>query len=340
MGRARRETLTLLAATQLYVMGLRELGTAPGTVRTYAGVLRRLTARLPGKSFTDLYTPDLFNAMFGPGGISTGRAVKTVNLQRAAIKSFLEYGCSAGWRRDMIAVPKAPVRSNKEPAAGLRTRLTSDQLLTLLHGAAHPILRGMLAVAMNTALRVSDVQKILIGDVDLATGDLNVVTLKTGVADMIPLTLDLDDELRRYLKWLTGATGLTVLDVDAHMFPGFAYGFNERGYEPTRPVSYNWANRGLGALYAACGVRVEPRERWHTIRRSVARIYFDSLRDQISHDHAIRQTMTLLGHRAQSTTETYLGLDAEKSARDESLRGKRLIVPGGNVVTLHRPNAS
>lgn len=331
--------LSLQGAVRLYLVALHENATPLGTVRAYRSVVNRLAKRLPGRAFSTISTADLQRAMFGPGGLSTGVAPHTQDGHRAAVRSLFRYGQAMGWRRDMPAIPEPVIRSGKRASSTPPTRLTADELLLLLGKAEHPILRGMLAVAMNTALRVSDVQKIQLRDVRFATGEVAVVTQKTGLVDALPITLDLADELRTYLLWYTGRTGRTLLDGESFLFPGFVHTFDRDEYEPGRPIGYNWAYLGLRDLYAACGVQVERREGWHVIRRSVARIYFDSLRGDISFDHALRQTSTLLGHKHASQTETYLGLDAEKAARDESLRGKRLIVPSGNVLPIRQKSA-
>jgi integrase len=65
----------------------------------------------------------------------------------------------------------------------------------------------------------------------------------------------------------------------------------------------------------------------HTIRRAVARHYYDSLAadPKRGHDGAIRVVMTLLHHTNVSTTEHYLGVTSERKARDESLRGRSFL---------------
>lgn len=329
---------SLHAATRMYLEHLCA-NYGAGTRKAYASIVNRLCRRFPGAQFCGVTTGNLFAFLYGPGGISVGVAPNTASLHRAALKSFFEYGSMLGWRRDMIAIPKQRTQRTTRPS-GQRTRLTADELVLMLHKAEHPMLRAMLAVAMNTGLRVSDVQKIRIGDVQWETGGIVVVMQKTGLVDVLPVTLDLDDELRRYLLWLTATTGSTLRDVDRFLFPGFQRGGFHHEHDPHRHVSYDWAAKRLGELYAACGVHVEAREMWHTIRRSVARIYFDAMRGEMSHDHALRQTAALLGHKHATQTETYLGLDAERVARDESLRGKRLLIPGGNVTPLHQANAS
>ena len=62
----------------------------------------------------------------------------------------------------------------------------------------------------------------------------------------------------------------------------------------------------------------------HTIRRSVARIYFDLLADE-GYDAALRATMVLLHHSQSSTTEQYLGISRERAKRDASLTGKPFL---------------
>ena len=59
----------------------------------------------------------------------------------------------------------------------------------------------------------------------------------------------------------------------------------------------------------------------HTIRRAVARHFFDS-QAALGHDGALRVTSALLHHRSASATERYLGLTSERVRRDEVMRGK------------------
>lgn len=330
--------LSLPQAVKYYHDALHASDMAPNTQKQYRNVTHRLCAFYPDRQFAGITGIDLTNFLFGPRGISVGKADSTLTSHRAALRHLFRYGHSVGWRKDLLAVPDAVMRSGKAHQKPLPTRLTADQLILLLHRAEHPIMRGMMAVAMNTALRASDVRKILIGDLDLITGGLSVVIQKTGRSDKLPVTADLDEEMRRYLTWYTAAAGVTVRDTDAYLFPGLdatpeLWG-KDRLIVPTRPIGYDWSRMRLHELFEDCGIHVERGEAWHTIRRSVARIYFDSLRNEISRDHALRQTSALLGHRQAAQTEIYLGMTAEVEARDKSLRGKRLLIPSGNVTAL------
>lgn len=330
-------------ATRLYLEMLRHNQAGDSVRKQAASVCNRLCARYRRRQFAGITSPDLKDFLYGPHGISVGMAGITQTGHRTVLRKFFTHGYEAGWRKDLLPIPGPSVSSTKASGPVTPTlRLTVDELFLLLERSPHPMLRGMLAVAMNTALRVSDVRKIQIRD--LTSTGLAVVILKTGRHDLIPATLDLDEEMHRYLTWYTDTLGVTLRDSDAYLFPGFV---QERGrvcydrvQSPDHPIGYDWARRRLSALYEACGLDVEPGDSWHTIRRSVARIYFDGLRGEISRDHALRQTAALLGHRSTMTTEVYLGVEAEKEARDESLRGKRFLIPSGNVTPLRRPNAS
>src|SRR5207247_1949234 len=64
----------------------------------------------------------------------------------------------------------------------------------------------------------------------------------------------------------------------------------------------------------------------HTLRRAVARAYFDWLctpKEDGGRGHpdvdALRMTSALLNHTLTSTTEKYLGIDLEREKRDRSL---------------------
>lgn len=340
-------SLTLHAAVTAYLDDMRAQGMKRGTFSGRKSVLLRLCRHFPDRKLRSLAGGDLYRFLYGPDGIARNRSGITASGQRNALRRFLEYAELMGWAKNPPAVPLPhvpPQRSVQTPP----TRLTEGQLLLLLEASedCNPRLWGMLAVAMNTALRVSDVLKIRLGEIDLQTGSLAVWVQKTQTYDAMPVTLDLDEALRRYLLWYTRETGTTLDDREAFLFPGFAYAHGTRrrgwpGWCPTthRPPTYAWAHGKLRDLLDESGIPVERREAWHTIRRSVARIYFDRLRDEISRDHALRQTAALLGHTKASTTETYLGMSAEIEARDESMRGQRFLSPAGNVTTMPRARA-
>lgn len=321
---------TLHEACVTYVRAQRTHGIPEGTIKQYRSVVNRLVARYPGRQFGGIKTSDLDDFLYGDRGILLGKAPKTGTTYRSALRSFFEFGQRKGWTKSTTQVPKPPFRARRSEPELAPTRLTEEELVRMLNRAEHPMLRGMLAVGIHTALRISDIRRRRTVDIDFVTLDLYVWVQKTGRFDAMPVTLDLEEELRRYLNWHRQATGLEPEQI-GYLFPGWAprnhAGTGHLYYipDPSKPCSYMWASQRLKALFAECGISVEPREAWHVIRRSIARIYFDRLRHEVSHDHALRETAALLGHKNVETTERYLGLQAEVAARNTRMRGRRFI---------------
>lgn len=322
-------------ALAAYLKAMHAANVPAGTIKQYRMVVRRLATRYAGRHFGGITTKDLADFLYGEEGILVGRSSQTATSYRAALRSFFAFGALRGWTRTATAVPQPVFKQRGKPRVFAPTRLKEAELLLLIDRAESPVLRAMIAVAIGTALRICDVRKIKRSEVDFQTADLYIWIQKTGKFDAFPISLDLEEELRRYLVWYS--TTVSAEHSGPYLFPGWRkVGFGVGNWEPdaSKFISYSWAGERLKALYAECGIHVEGREVWHTIRRSVARIYFDRLRTEMNHDHALRQTMALLGHTKQETTERYLGLQAEILARNESLRGKRFLHRDRTVTPL------
>jgi integrase len=304
-----------------------------GTVRGYKSVLLRMCNHFPAdRKYAGVKSKDLAVFLYGRGGLLVGKSKGTGTTYRSALRAFFRYGHLMGWGPDVV-VPLPAIKPRDKPKPR-PTRLGRAQLRLLLDCASDDkMLRAMLAVAMNTALRISDIRKIKLKQLNWLAGDLDVQLQKTQVNDELPITLDLEEELRPYLTWISSQVPMSA---ETYIFPARkrvgSAGFGRILYDwdPERHVSKSVTHDKLAALYKKTGIVVEEGEAWHVIRRSVARIYFDDLREEMSHDHALRQTASLLGHRNTATTEGYLGMDAERRARNESLRGKRFINVFGN----------
>jgi hypothetical protein len=81
----------------------------------------------------------------------------------------------------------------------------------------------------------------------------------------------------------------------------------------------------------------------HTIRRAVARAFFDQLVRSVGYDGALRTTSAVLNHKNATTTEMYLGLSSERKRRDDLMRGKPFLsamVDTSNVVRLRAATES
>src|SRR4029077_9263677 len=102
----------------------------------------------------------------------------------------------------------------------------------------------------------------------------------------------------------------------------------DRGYAPNRPVT-KLHRVGQEAL-ASIGLETR-HEGVHTFRRGSARILFDRLVAERGYDGALRVTSSLLHHTNGSTTESYLGLAAERRTRDQFMRGPSILGPKPSV---------
>ncbi|MFE6846586.1 tyrosine-type recombinase/integrase [Streptomyces sp. NPDC057686] len=308
----------------------REHRVPEGTINQYRSVVNRLVARYPHRQFAGIKEADLQEFLYGEKGILVGKDPKTGTSYRSALNAFFSYGKYRGWIKTELRSPKPPFRERDTRPEIAPTRLTQDELVSMLDRAEHPVIRGMVAVGISTALRISDIRKLKVSDVDFETGDIYVWVQKTGRFDALPLTLDLEEEMHRYLTWYSREV-TPAPDAHAYLFPGWerhnVEGTGHLYYVPdnTAKCSYVWASDKLKSLFEGCGILLEAGEVWHTIRRSVARIYFDRLRDEVSHDHALRETMVFLGHKNQATTEKYLGLQAEVASRNARLKRQRFI---------------
>ncbi|MFF5973767.1 tyrosine-type recombinase/integrase [Streptomyces sp. NPDC012769] len=335
-------------AVHLYLQALAAAGVPDGTVRVRRTVLHRLAKAFRGRKYRGLTKKDMASFLYGPGGILVGITPNTRSVYRSSLRGFFEYGEVMEWG-PAVSLPKPVITlRNETRRESPPTRLPEPVLVQLLDACPTSdrgrVLRGMMAVAINTAWRVSDIQKLRVEQIDLMSGSLNFQSQKTRKLDSFPISLDLESEIREYMSWYTLTTGVTWRDNNAYLFPawtrvslGNRKGFRYEPTDATRPVSYSWALIHLHEHLRECGIRVERNEAWHVIRRSVARIYFDSLREQISYSHALRQTAALLQHESTATTEKYLGLSSELEARDASLRGKPFIGvsrTGSSVVAL------
>lgn len=262
---------------------------------------------------------------------TTVKEASSLNNYRKRLNLFFLYSARAGWTRGGDPLINVKVRRIMRRK---RLQLPPDVLVSLLDLAETARDRAFLATAMNTALRASELVALRVGDVDLRNGRLAVTITKTAEEDEMPMTLELQNELRRWLAIYSNDIGQPLQSAmalfPARTGPRFTYREHEgRAVRSTRPAS--WVpTRPMGgpslviqevlrkAGYPTKGEGV------HTIRRSVARAYFDQ-ETALGYDGALRSTQALLHHADGSTTEGYLGLSHETKRRDQILLGKSFL---------------
>jgi integrase len=250
-------------------------------------------------------------------------AESTRKTRLSQLRSFLTY-CREmrGW---LDHDPTLMLRVGKTMPAQWR-RLTAEELLSLLDVTADPWERIILALAMNLACRGSELAELRVRDVNLAADEISVRVDKTEQADVMPVTVELAAELQRWLA----AYRLVCPDLtrDSYLIPSrfFQPSNNRVYYRHLQP--YKTPHRVVQAALGRLGWESSLREGVHTVRRSVARLFFDMVSAEGGESEAILQTMALLHHVEPRTTLRYIGYDRQVEARNATLKGKRFLTRG------------
>jgi integrase len=373
----KRNTTMLSEAINEYLeLQLRELSpdTSRATYHADSTILGMFLRIVGDKQVGSVNAEHLWSFFYGKGGVcdvhhtNSSRSPsqrmppvsdQTHNSYRSRLRQFVAWGNGKGYfplgllhdafdrRWGRVKPRKIKKVQHQQPAP--------VTLLAMLDKATNPRDRCYLATAMNTGLRSSELRAITVGQVDLVAGYLvGVVIQKTKDNDDMPISEDLDQELRRWLVAYEADLG-RPLENDEYLFPTRTGGmfktwsYDEQGdrvaqrdeyrWVPERPIK-NTQSVVQGAL-KALGMPTF-KEGTHTVRRAVALAYFHQAAQEQGDVAALRETMLFLHHTSVQTTERYLGITAEKNRRNERLKGKPFLtamIDQTNVVPL-RPTAT
>lgn len=286
-----------------------------------------------------------------------GESHNTLNLRRNWLRKLSDLGRR---RRFLTTDPVGHVR----PFRGVpksRLRIPVEKFPALLEAAHDPVERIVIALGLYQFHRGGEIAALRIRDVDLAgpIPRISKINFKSKKLDRLPISTELDQELRRWFLAYQEDQG-RPLDPEWYLcparkkphpvrLPGGRYTVVYPGvggiYRPNRPIAqpHNVAKRVLER--AGYSVRDEVgtsnREGVHTLRRSGARAFYDRLRTDTTHDDANRTVQAMLGHATFATTEVYLGIDIDRSKRDELIAGKPMFPAGDNVILMpHREEST
>lgn len=224
-------------------------------------------------------------------------------------------------------------------------RIPASEWPALLDACEYPVMRALTATGLYLFLRIGEMRTLKIGHLHLSDNTLDIVRHKTGGIDTLPISTELEGELRPYLQWYAqqlAGDGL-ALRSSHYLFPPRqreTVRFTKGGgrLNPNRPQSAQQYLIREALQRAGHTVEVGDHEGWHTLRRSGARAFWDELSDQGS-DYATRTVQAMLGHASATTTERYLGIDVDRTRRDRIVRGRSMfpsLAAGGNVTPLPR----
>ena len=177
-------------------------------------------------------------------------------------------------------------------------------------------------------LRGSEQQAIQLKHLHLDRNEIEIYRQKSRAWDTMPISAELGSYLRPYLAWITSQG---AYHADSYLIPSKFGARNLKGsqgwvagsggYNFAVPFCrpYDYVNDILGRA----GYKTK-NEGEHTLRRSGARAYFDSLVAQ-GYDGALRRVQSMLGHKNAQTTEIYLGLNLDRHKRNSDLRGNLMF---------------
>ena len=334
-----RRTIRLGEAIDSYESWRRARGKAEGTIRREQAVLDHFLTATGNIQLGNLETRHVDSYFEGRSHLAPG----TCNVELSALRSFLHYTERRGMGAGVSVLGDYGLHT-KEPK--VRRRVPVGDFPALLDAAENARDRILVALGLYCFLRASEIKMLRVKDVNLDTGELAVSVPKTHDADIMPISRELDTELRRWLVSYADRSG--PLDPEWFLVPatkqrrfvrdegGRIVKFDgEPDYTPTRPVREP-ARYVKRALAFAGWPDSLVREGCHTLRHSGARALYDELVDRKGSDGALEIVSAMLHHRELATTQHYLGLVESRRKRDDLLRGTDMFpsLSDKRVVTL------
>jgi len=336
------ENKQLADAVEEYI-AFRRARVAPTTAANEAFVLRRFATWYGNVQLRHMRSERVGEWFFGSTGLLAEHVTRdrrtrqpitavTANYYRIRLNSFFVWATKRGYLKSDLLAEVEPLPVTR------RTRLQVDaeKLLSLPHAMGNRRDAAFVALLINSGFRAGTATALRVGDVDLVAGSIRVHISKSHLEDVFPVTSDLAPQLGSWLRAYSRDIG-RPLDADDYLFPARrasvyrwvlrADGTKERqrtdgAWKPDRMLTH--PERVVQEALRLAGVAVTPGEGCHTLRRSVARAFFDQAAKS-GYDGALRVTASLLHHRSTATTELYLGLSADRLRRDAALRGKPFL---------------
>lgn len=319
---------------------------SPGTIKVDVQVLKKFLA-VNGNIYCHVITHRHVERHFEE--VTRTRKSSSLKNDHGVLVRFFKWARHTG----RMPVESDPMFGRRQPKAVKRERnripVTQFDLLLDTAEERDPRDRGLLALLLYTLARDSEITDLRIRDLNLETGDLRVRVHKTGVEDTLPVSVELDREMRRWLTMYAAEAG--PLQGHHYLVPARAVHpiRNEQGrithhmstYRPEKRIRA--AGRVVSPVLERMGFPIlnddgsAAHEGAHTIRRSGARALFDQL-SSTGYDHGLRIVQSVLHHSSVTMTESYLGITADRRSRDEIIRGKELYprTVDANVIKIAR----
>jgi integrase len=198
-------------------------------------------------------------------------------------------------------------------------------------GQRHPVDRAVIALALYTLARQSEIKAIRLCDLDFDKREIRLYREKRDRWTTTGLTPELADELNQWLITYAEAMGYFNPHTMAREHPDWllvpSRGRGNRKLQPEVPIGV--MERVAKRLLTDLGVQGTRRgktadhlgEGMHTFRRSGARAFLKSLSEGLGHQRALIQVSLMLDHEDLKQTIRYIGVDQEREELNDWLRG-------------------
>lgn len=315
------------------------LGIAKTTLKSERVVLRKfltITGNILVESVQEVHIDTYFTTA------ARTRSARSLGVDTTVLRTFFSWA----ERTKRLGRNGNPMAFRRPPKYAPREwrGITVSKVPALLDSAKSPRDRILLATACFLMGRSVEFQQLRISNVRLDTGDVSYQIPKTFKTDLLPISEEYDEELRRWLRAYTEECG--PLDPNWYLIPAQSQS-RLQGYRlvapqhllPTRPVksTHRIAQYALEAV--GYPVRDETgkllNEGMHTIRRSMARALYEQLRDE-GDPQPVETVRAMLNHSTEAQTRGYIGLQSEREHRDARIKGRAMFpsLRGSNVVRL------
>lgn len=264
---------------------------------------------------------------------SLTRSPRTLGKDTAALKGFFDWAVRtrrAGRNGNPMAGRRAPRYAPRE-WRGFHV----SKVPALLDSAKCPRDRILLATACYLMGRSVEFSLLRVADLRLDAGDVTYRIPKTRKVDLLPISEELDEELRRWLTVYTEECG--PLDPNWFLVPARTRPrlkgrgvVNLEGQRliPTRSIRHPHVIAQYALEAIGYPIRDERgnslHEGMHTIRRSMARALYEQLRDE-GDPQPVETVRAMLNHSTEAQTRAYIGLQSEREHRDARIKGRAMF---------------
>lgn len=335
---------TLSDTMGLYLDSRRGQGIRPATIRNDRKDITKLLLAV-GNIPVDRLEPRHIDALFAA---QSHLSDSTSNQMHTTLSAFFKW-CRAHrfLRPDQDPLAGRRLRKVRRPERG-RVHLSQFPALLDAAGNHHPRDRAAVALGLFLMLRQSEIATLRIRDVDLQARRIEVEIHKTADRDSMPISSELDAELRTWLTTYVRLAG--PLQPDWYLIPsktripdrrrpdGTWERSTEQALRPYRQTTHledivKRALEGIGYEVRDTNGRSR-QEGFHTLRRSGARAVYEELRSA-GYDGAMARVQAFLHHSSVTMTEKYLGLKLDRDLRDQETAGQPLLPSLAGVLSTH-----